>query len=129
MPIPPSLTVPRGLGVVLLGLVVGLVGTGVHRASVPIGVVLALASVVSAGVLVRAWTGWRGVLLHAAVVTAVVAAFTLVRPGGDVVIADQTVGYVWFGALPAALLALVLPRRWFSERPLGEAPGREGVAP
>ncbi len=124
-----SLSVPRGLGVVLLGVVVGTVGTGVHRASVPWGVVLALASAVAAGILVRAWTGRAGVLVHAAVVTAVVFLFTAVRPGDDVIIADQTVGYVWFGALPAALLALVLPRRWFSDDPLPGGPERGGAAP
>lgn len=126
---PPTLTPLRAVGVIALGLAVGFVGTGIHRANQPVGLILALSIAASAGVLARAWTRWPGVVLLAAAVLAVLLVVNFVRPGGDVVIAAQPVGYAWFGSALVVLATLLLPRRWFSERPIGGTAGREDLAP
>ncbi|EYR63872.1 membrane protein [Actinotalea ferrariae CF5-4] len=119
-PAPPLLSgraLLRLLGTGLLGLVVGVVGTSVHRAEPPWGLVLALLCVLSAGVLARAWTGWAGMLAVALGVFAAVSLLGGPGPGGDVLVALQPLGVVWYaGALTVALVAL-LPRRWFSDEP------------
>ncbi|WP_152605531.1 DUF6113 family protein [Cellulomonas carbonis] len=105
----------RPFGAFLLGVVVGVAGTGVHRWQQPWGLVLALAAVVAAGVLVRAWTGWVGMLALALGVFGVVSLLGQSGPGGDVVVAAQPVGYAWYlGGLAVALAGLA-PRRWFGE--------------
>lgn len=126
---PPALTVPRALGVIVVGLAVGFVGTGIHRVNQPVGLVLALAIAASAGVLARAWTRWPGVLLLAGVVLAVVLAVAFVRPGGDVIITNEPIGYAWFGSAVVILAVLTLPRRWFSEQQIGRSAGRGDPAP
>jgi len=127
--VPPALTPLRAVGILALGLAVGLVGTGVHRVNQPVGLILALVIAASAGVLARAWTRWPGVLLLAGVVLSVLLAVAYVRPGGDVIIADQPIGYAWFGSALVVLATLVLPRRWFSEQQIGRTAGRGDLAP
>ncbi|MBC7290252.1 MAG: hypothetical protein H5T83_02800 [Actinotalea sp.] len=105
-----------------LGAVVGVVGTGVHRAQAPWGLLLALLCVVSAAVLARAWTGWGGLLALALGVFAAVSLLGASGPGGDVLVALQPVGLVWYlGALAVVPVAL-LPRRWFADEPLARRP-------
>lgn len=111
--------VARVLGSFLVGAVIGVVGTGIHRWMQPWGLVAALAIVVVGGVLGRAWTGWVGVL---AVGLGVVTATGLLGssgPGGDVIIAAQPIGYVWFSGALVAAFAGLLPRRWFLDEPAG----------
>lgn len=104
----------------LLGVVIGVIGTAVHRWEQPWGLVLALACVLSGALLTRAWTGWVGPLALAMGLVMTVGALALEGPGGDVLVAAQPVGYIWYaGALMAAAAALA-PRRWFSDRPVGE---------
>lgn len=105
----------RLAAVLLLGAVVGLVGTGIHRAAQPWGLVLALLLVVSAGVLARAWTGAAGLLALALGVFAVVSLMGGPGPGGDVVIALQPVGVAWYLGALAVVPVAMLPRRWFSD--------------
>ena len=126
---PATLTSLRALGVIALGLFVGTVGTGIHRASAPAGLILALATAASAGVLVRAWTGWRGVPLLAGALLVAILVLSLVRPGGDVVVAAEDRSYWWFASVPVVLATLALPKRWFSERQIGRAADRDGLAP
>lgn len=126
---PPALTVPRALGVIVVGLAVGFIGTGIHRANQPVGLVLALAIAASAGVLARAWARWPGVLLLAGVELTVVLAVAFVRPGGDVIITNEPIGYAWFGSALVILAMLALPRRWFGEQQIGRSAGRGDPAP
>lgn len=109
------------LGSAVLGVIVGVVGTGVHRLNPPSGLVLALGVVASAGVLVRAWAGTRGMLALGLALLATVGSMALPGPGGDVLVAAQPVGYVWCGGALVVALVGLLPRRWFSDRPLGDA--------
>lgn len=112
-------TLARYLGAGLLGVVVGVVGTGVHRAERPWGLVLALLTVVVAAVLVRAWTGGAGLLALGLGVVTVVGLLGGPGPGGDVVVALDPYGVVWYAGAVLVAVAAVLPRRWFSDRPTG----------
>lgn len=111
--------VGRHLGALALGVVVAVVGTGIHRASQPWGLVLALVIVASAGALVRAWTGWSGMLALALGVFTTVAVLAGRGPGGDVLVALDAIGIVWYAGAAVIGLAALLPGRWFSTRPLG----------
>lgn len=108
----------RAAALLCLGAAVGLVGTGVHRAAQPWGLVLALTTVLSAGVLARAWNGGVGLLALALGIFAVVGLLGGPGPGGDVVIALQPVGVLWYLGGFAVVPAAVLPRRWFRDEPV-----------
>lgn len=107
----------RLLATGLLGLVVGVVGTSVHRAQPPWGLLLALACVSSAGVLARAWTGRAGLLALALGVFAAVSLLGGPGPGGDVLVALQPVGVAWYVSALVLVAVALLPRRWFSDTP------------
>ena len=84
----------------LLGVLLGVIGTAVHRWEQPWGLVLALACVLSSAVLARAWTGWVGPLALAMGLVVTVGVLALEGPGGDVLIAAQPVGYIWYAGAP-----------------------------
>lgn len=111
--------VGRCVAMAAVGVVLGLVGTAAHRWLVPWGLVLALACVLSAAVLARAWTGWVGMLVLALFLASTVGVLALTGPGGDVLVAAQPVGYVWYGGAAVVALAGLAPARWFSDRPAG----------
>lgn len=113
--------VARHLGLLALGVLVALVGTGVHRASPPWGLVLALLVVASAGVLARAWVGWTGLLTVGMAVVTTVAVLAGRGPGGDVLVALDALGVVWYGGGAAVGVAALLPRRWFADTAVGAA--------
>lgn len=92
------------------------VGTLVHRAAQPWGLVLALALTLAGAVLSRAWGGWGPLVAFG--VGAVLAAQLFARPGpgGDVLVPAGTLGWVWLlGSLATVVLAALAPRRWFAE--------------
>lgn len=104
------------VGSVLLGVVVGVVGTGVHRANQPWGLVLGYLTVVSAAVLARAWARRLAMTAYGLGLLAVVLAMTFWRPGGDVLVTDEPIGYAWVAAPVLVALVAVLPARLFSDR-------------
>lgn len=116
-----SIPASRLFGSAALGVVVGVVGTGVHRLNVPFGLVLALLVVASAGVLVRAWAGARGMVLLAALLLLTIVVMGRPGPGGDLLIVAQPVGYAWYASAVVVAAVGLLPRRWFSDEPLGQA--------
>ena len=116
----------RYAGAALLGAAIGVAGTAVHRASPPLGLVLALLTVLVGGLLARAWIGWAGMLALAMGVVTAVGVLGTGGPGGDVLIVADTVGYLWYGGALAVALAGLAPARWFSDRPLGEGSDRSG---
>lgn len=104
---------------VLLGVVVGAVGTVMHRSLAPWGLVLGLLVVVSAATFARAWQGATGTALFAAGWFATVLVLWQRGPGGDLLVPDLGPwGTVWIlGGALAAALPLLAPSRWFEDRP------------
>lgn len=111
-------SVARLAGNLLVGLVIGVVGTGIHRAVQPWGLLLALLTVFVGGVLARAWGDWPAMLAMGLGVMTAVGVLGARGPGGDVLVAAQPVGYAWYGGALAVALAGLLPARWFSDRPV-----------
>ncbi len=102
------------------GLVMGMLGTVVHRYSIegwPVGVVIALLGVLAAAVAARALGRGGGLLVAAIAVVVITQAMAFLRPGGDILVTDEVISYVWlFGAPAACVLAAALPRSWFADR-------------
>ncbi|MHA7133953.1 DUF6113 family protein [Oerskovia turbata] len=117
-------TIGRALLCVLLGLVVGTVGTVMHRVVVtdhllPVGIVVALLAVLSAAILSRAWTGFAGVVGFAVGWVVAVQVLASKGPGGDLLVPNQTVGLAWvYGGMIAIVIVAFLPSSWFSDRPV-----------
>lgn len=101
----------------LLGVVVGAVGTVMHRSTAPWGLVLALVVIVCAATFARAWEGWTGSLAVTTGWLAAVLAMWQVGPGGDILVpALGGWGNVWIlGGLVALAVPVVAPRRWFED--------------
>lgn len=116
---PPRRFPGRVLGSAVLGVVVAAAGTGIHRVNPPWGIALALLIVFSAAVMARAWVSWSGVLALGAAVVLTVLAMGRLGPGGDVIIAAQPVGYAWLASGVVVAAVGLLPRRWFSDEPIG----------
>ncbi|PZR55510.1 hypothetical protein DNL40_01405 [Xylanimonas oleitrophica] len=118
--------VVRTVLAVLLGAVMGALGTATHRTvwhELPLGVVVALALTASTAVLCRAWSGY-GTLLAAGVGwVAAVQVLALPGRGGDVLVPDPAAGLpfgwaglLWsYGGVLLFAVAAFLPRRWFAE--------------
>lgn len=123
----PTLTfrlVLRALGALLLGVVVGSVGTVLHRSTRPWGVVVCLLLVLAASVAVRAAGGrvMSGGLLVGLFLSVQVLSGR--GPGGDVLVpADGAIGWVWaVGSLAVAVAVALAPRAWFADVPLRRRP-------
>lgn len=100
----------------LLGAVVGLVGTVMHRQWMPWILVVALITVAVAGVLVRAWLGGGGLVPYAIGWFVVVQLFAAQGPGGDVIMPAQPISYVWMiGGMVMIGVAAFAPRSWFTD--------------
>lgn len=110
----------RLFGVLLLGMVVGAVGSVMHRASQPWGLVLSLALVATSAIGLRAGLGRAYTLGYLAVVMIVLGVLSQSGPGGDVLMpAADHWGWYWLGGAVLVVLAvLALPARWFSDQPL-----------
>lgn len=110
----------------VLGLLVGAVGTVMHRSTPPWGLLLCVALVLGAGLLSRAWAG--GVALGGFAGGMFLSVTTLARtgPGGDVLVpAQQGIGWAWVLAAAAALVVAALaPRGLFRDEPRTERPAR-----
>ena len=111
------------VGSALLGVVVGVLGTAVHRANQPWGLVLAYLTVVSAGVLARAWARRLAMTAYGLGLLGIVLAMTFWRPGGDVLVTDEPIGYAWVAAPVLVAVVALLPRRLFSDSPMVQRQG------
>lgn len=114
-------TIVRTLLAVLLGVVMGGLGTVVHRfgdESWYLGLALALALTVAAGVLARAWAGYGTLLGFGVGWVAMVQALSLPGSGGDVVVPAGVLGMVWsYSGVAVLAVVAFLPSSWFSEVP------------
>ncbi len=110
----------RAAVALVLGGVVGTVGTVAHRAFAPWGVVAALVLVLAAGVAVRAWSGYVSLVAYAGGLFLLVQVLSQSGPGGDVLVpAGDSIGWVWIiGAALVTGAAAFAPRRWFSDEPM-----------
>lgn len=117
----------KAAGAFVLGVVVGAVGTVMHRASWPWGLVLCLALVLVAGVTARAWGGAIPLVGYAGGLFLAVQVLAQRGPGGDVLLpAGDSYGLAWVvGAALAVALAALVPRRVFDDRPF--APRRSAA--
>lgn len=103
---------------VVVGLATGVLGTVVHRSQPPLGLILALTAVVSGTVLVRALAGLLGVAVAGGTLLLVTQLLSTVRRGGDIIVADDGLGYGWLlGAVVAVAVVVFLPGGWFASRP------------
>jgi Family of unknown function (DUF6113) len=102
-----------------LGVLIGVVGTVLHRSLPPLGMVLCLAVVLSSTVVVRAWAGLLPVIGYAVGWLVAVQTMSLAGPGGDVLVpAGDWLGYVWgLGGMVLIGVACFLPGRWFRDEP------------
>lgn len=118
----------------LLGLVLGALGTVVHRGAIPWGLLAAVALVLAATVMVRAWGGWAAFVGLAGGVFLSVQLLAQSGPGGDVLVpgGDHVkapwIGWVWIvGAMVALVLGALAPKSWFDDRPRPPRPSRTGA--
>lgn len=119
----PTLTprlILRFVGALLLGVLVGAVGTVLHRSVRPWGLVLCLLLVLTASVAARAASGWVASVGLLVGLFASVQVLSAQGPGGDVLVpADGAIGWVWaIGSLAVAVGVAVAPKAWFAEVPL-----------
>lgn len=114
----------RATFALLLGALVGTVGTVAHRAIQPWGVVLALTLVGVVGLTVRAWSGYVALVAYAGGLFLLVQVLSQNGPGGDVLVpAGDAFGWVWIiGAAVVAGAVAFAPRRWFDDTPGTRAP-------
>ncbi|RPF20232.1 DUF6113 family protein [Myceligenerans xiligouense] len=112
----------RVLLAVALGLVIGALGTAVHRygdESWYAGVVLALALTAAAAIMCRAWSGYGALLAFAGGWVVAVQLMSLRGSGGDVLVPAGTLGLVWaYGGVVLLGAAAFLPASWFREEPM-----------
>ena len=119
-PVPVLGHVVAGALALVLGVVVGLVGTVAHRGAPPWGLVVAVAATLSAAVLARSLSGGVALATYAAGLLVVTQLANGLRPAGDILVAGDALGYAWL-ALPLLMCAVVafLPNRWFAPAPAG----------
>ena len=121
----------RWVGALALGVLIGVVGTVLHRSSVPWGMALCLTAVLSSAVLARGWAGLPATAGYAIGWLGAVQVLSLTGPGGDVLVpGSDLLGYVWgLGGMVLIGVAAFLPGRWFRDdaratRPDAGAAGR-----
>lgn len=119
LPARPGVLAARAAAGLAFGLLIGVVGTVVHRVrpwDVPLGLVLAVACVAAAGLLARA-AGKGGCLLGYGVGIVVSVQVLTFAGDGDVLVPSDALGMAWLLLSVLAVgAAAFLPRRWVGER-------------
>ncbi|MGP7960474.1 DUF6113 family protein [Sanguibacter sp. A247] len=101
---------------IVVGAVLGVLGTFGHRSVAPWGLVLAVLACVAAGIWVRATFTPMAVIAYLVGWTVAVQILAAGGPGGDTQVVADTLGYVWsYGTALLVLGVLGLPRTWFAD--------------
>ncbi|MEE6289150.1 PIG-L family deacetylase [Georgenia sp. MJ173] len=107
----------------VVGVVMAMLGTAVHRYELggwPVGMAVGLVGVLAGAVTARAVAAGSGLLTTVLAVVMTTQAMAFIRPGADVIVTGQPIGYVWlFGAPVMCFVAAFLPRRWFAGTGVG----------
>lgn len=114
---PSAATLWRALAALGLGLVAGTLGTVMHRAVRPWGLVVCLALVFVIVLTARAWVGWFGYVASVGGTLVAVQVLASGGPGGDVLVpADDAWGWLWvLGVLAMVSAVAFVPRRWVED--------------
>ena len=113
-------TLWRAAAALVLGLLAGMLGTVMHRALPPWGLVLCLLLVLAVVLTSRAWVGWFGYVASAGGVFLAAQVLSGRGPGGDVLVPGTDLwGWAWaLGAVLVVGAVALVPRRWVEdERP------------
>lgn len=101
----------------VLGVLIGAIGTTLHRQWLPWVLLFSIIAVFAAATMVRAWIGLGGVAGFGVGLLVVIQVLALNGPGGDILMpAGDTayLSYLWMaGSLIAVGIACFTPRRWF----------------
>ncbi|MBO0901592.1 hypothetical protein J1G43_16640 [Cellulomonas sp. zg-ZUI22] len=117
MQLPTAATLWRAAASFGLGLVAGTIGTVMHRAVRPWGLVLCVLLVLVIVLIARAWCGWFGYGASAGGALLAIQVLATGGPGGDVLVpAGDLWGWGWVGgALLAVIVVGLVPRRWVTD--------------
>ena len=127
---PSAGTVGSTLAALLLGILVGTLGTVVHRSIPPWGIAVCLTLAFVAAVTMRAWSGFVPLAGYALGLVVTVLVLTQSGPGGDTLVPEgQGIGWVWLiGSAAVTVVAALLPRGLFDDRPRAPRPRTEPAA-
>ena len=104
------------LAALVVGVVIGVLGTFGHRSLVPVGLVLGLVASVGAAVWMRSTFGPMSVMAYLVGWVVAVQVLAAGGPGGDTQVVADATGYVWaYGTVLLVLAVLWLPRSWFAD--------------
>ncbi|WP_029068607.1 hypothetical protein [Jonesia quinghaiensis] len=99
-----------------LGVFIAVLGTTLHRQWQPYTLIVLLLAVVAATIMLRAWRGIVMVVPFGVALVAVAQILVQAGPGGDVLVPDQPVSYVWIiGSITAVGIGCFTPRSWFRD--------------
>lgn len=114
---PSAATLWRALASFGLGVMAGTLGTVMHRAMRPWGLVLCLLLVLVVLLTTRAWAGWFGYVASTGGTFVAIQVLASGGPGGDVLVPTGDLwGWAWVAGT-AAMVAVVafVPRRWVED--------------
>ncbi|UZN04384.1 hypothetical protein [Cellulomonas sp. S1-8] len=117
---PTAATLWRAVAALAAGVFAGMLGTVMHRALRPWGLVVCLLLVLVVALTARAWAGWFGYVGSAGGTLIAVQVLAGGGPGGDVLVPSTDLwGWAWaVGAVLAVTAVAFVPRRWVEdERP------------
>lgn len=99
-----------------LGLFIAALGTTIHRQWQPYTLIALLVTIVIATIMLRAWRGLSLVIPFGAAIIITVQVLMQSGPGGDVLLPDQPISYVWIiGSIATVGLGCFTPRSWFRD--------------